>query len=102
MRIVRCKLEANKSIIQEVMKLKYLGIQLSGFSDAEAEVSEQTTRARKINGCLLAKKSLKLRLNQEYIKLFIRPIMTNTAESRHNKNQTIGGNNRIEDTSCHS
>ena len=36
------------------MRFKYLGIELSGYGDVEAEVREQTTRAKKIAGCLNA------------------------------------------------
>ena len=52
---LRCKLEVNGSIIQQEMRFKYLGIELSGYDDVEAEVREQTTRATKIAGCLNAR-----------------------------------------------
>ena len=37
---IRCKLEVNESIIQQEMRFKYLGIELSGYGDGEAEVRE--------------------------------------------------------------
>ena len=49
-----CKLEVNGSIIQQEMRFKYLGIELSGYGDVAAQVREQTTRATKIAGCLNA------------------------------------------------
>ena len=58
------------------MRFKYLGIELSGYGDVEAEVREQTTRATKIVGCLNATiwrnkniRTLALRLSLEYTKL---------------------------------
>ena len=40
-------LEINGSIIQQEMRFKYLGIELLGYGDVEAEVREQTTRVTK-------------------------------------------------------
>ena len=47
---LKSKLEVNGSIIQQERRFKYLGIELLGYSDVEAEVRKQTTRATKITG----------------------------------------------------
>ena len=49
---LRCKLEVDRKIIQQVMKFKYLVISISGFGDVEAEVREHTQKATRIAGCL--------------------------------------------------
>lgn len=49
---IRCNLVVNDKIIQQETKLKYLGIELPGYGDVEAEVRQQTTKAMKIAGCL--------------------------------------------------
>ena len=83
---LRCKLEVNGSIIQQEMRFKYLGIELSGYGDVEAEVREQTTRATKIAGCLNAtiwrNKNIGIEAKSRIYKTAIRPIMTYTAETR--------------------
>ena len=49
---LRCKLEVDGKIIQQVMKFKYLGISISGFGDVETEVRKQTQKATRIARCL--------------------------------------------------
>ena len=44
---LRCKLKVTGSIIQQEMRFKYSGIELSGYGDVKAEVREKTTRATK-------------------------------------------------------
>ena len=41
--LIRCKLVVNGKIIQMV-KFKYLGIEISDYEDVEAEVHEQTMK----------------------------------------------------------
>ena len=62
------------------MRFKYLGIELSGYGDVEAEEREQTTRATKIAGCLNAtiwlNKKIGIEAKSRIYKTEIRPIMT--------------------------
>ena len=74
------------------MRFKYLGIELSGYSDVEAEVREQTTRATKIFGRLNAtiwrNKNIGIEAKSGIYKTAIRPIMTYTAETRPETEKT--------------
>lgn len=40
-----CKLEIENKVIEQEMKFKYLGIEISGYDDIEVDVREQTMRA---------------------------------------------------------
>ena len=82
---LRCKFEVG-SIIQQEMRFKYLGIELSSYGDVEAEVRKQTTRATKIAGCLNAiiwrDMNIGIKAKSRIYKTAMRPIMTSTAETR--------------------
>lgn len=49
---IRCKLEIDNQIIEQVMAIKYLGIKLTYNNNIEEEVKEQTLKANRIAGCL--------------------------------------------------
>ncbi|XP_057652376.1 uncharacterized protein LOC130891569 [Diorhabda carinulata] len=49
---IRRELVVDDQIIHQVMKFKYLGIEISGFGDVENEVRKQTTKALRIAACL--------------------------------------------------
>lgn len=83
---IRCKLVVDDKIIQQEMKFKYLGIELSGYGDIELEVRQQTNKALKVAGCLndtiWKNKYLHTETKARIYKSVIRPIMTYTAETR--------------------
>ena len=89
---LRCKLEVDGKIIQQVMKFKYLGISISGFGDVEAEVREQTQKATRIAGCLndtiWRNRNIGTETKSRIYKAVIRPIMTYTAETRPDTSKT--------------
>lgn len=49
---IRCKLEIENKIIEQLMDFKYLGINLSSYGDLVSEVKEQVTKASRVAGCL--------------------------------------------------
>ncbi|XP_045463812.1 uncharacterized protein LOC123673370 [Harmonia axyridis] len=83
---IRCKLAVDDKIIQQEMKFKYLGIELSGYGDIELEVRQQTNKALRVAGCLndtiWKNKYLHTETKARIYKSVIRPIMTYTAETR--------------------
>ena len=83
---LRCKLEVEGNVIQQEMKFKYLGIEISGYGDVEAEVRERTTKATRIAGCLndtiWRNKNIEVETKARIYKATVRPIMTYTAETR--------------------
>lgn len=89
---VRCKLVVDDQIIQQEMKFKYLGIELSGFGDVESEVRQQTNKALRVAGCLndtiWKNKYLQTETKSRIYKATIRPIMTYTAETRPDTTKT--------------
>lgn len=89
---LRCKLEVDGEVIQQEMKFKYLGVELSGFGDVEAEVREQTTKATRIAGCLnntiWCNKNIGIEAKTRIYKTTVRPIITYTAETRPETSKT--------------
>ena len=83
---LRCKLEVNKKIIQQLIKFKYLGISISGFGDVKTEVSEQTQKATRVAGCMndtiWRNRHIGTENKSRKYKAVIRPIMTYNAETR--------------------
>ncbi|XP_045473979.1 uncharacterized protein LOC123680232 [Harmonia axyridis] len=83
---LRCKLEVDGNIIQQKMKFKYLGIELSGCGDVEEEVRAQTVRATRVAVCLSdtvwRNKNIKVKTKARIYKAVVRPTMTYTAETR--------------------
>lgn len=49
---LRCKLEADNVVIQEEMKFRYLGIEISGYGYVEAEVRKQAFKETRTYACL--------------------------------------------------
>lgn len=89
---LRCKLAVDKEILQQEMKFKYLGIEVSGFDDVEAEVREQTMKAARMAECLndtiWKNKYIGTEVKSRIYKSVIRPLMTYTAETRPETAQT--------------
>ncbi|KAK9887098.1 hypothetical protein WA026_020042 [Henosepilachna vigintioctopunctata] len=89
---LRCKLEVDGKSIQQEMKFKYLGIEISSYGDVEAEVREQATKAARIAGCLndtiWRNKHIGIEAKARIYKATVRPIMTYTAETRPETTKT--------------
>ncbi|XP_015181515.1 PREDICTED: uncharacterized protein LOC107069067 [Polistes dominula] len=89
---IRCKLEIEGKVIQQVMRFRYLGIEISGYGDIEEEVREQTTKAARVAGCLSdtiwRNKNIKIETKARIYKITIRPIMTYCAETRSDSAKT--------------
>lgn len=49
---LRCKLEIHNNIVQQEMKFRYLGIEISGYGDVETEVRGQAMKASRTAACL--------------------------------------------------
>lgn len=83
---LRCKLEVEGKVIQQEMKFRYLGIEISVCGDVEEEVREQTTRATRVAGCLndtvWRNKNISIQTKSRIYKAVVRPTMTYTAETR--------------------
>ncbi|XP_057652398.1 uncharacterized protein LOC130891588 [Diorhabda carinulata] len=79
---IRCKLIVDDQIIHQVMKFKYLGIEISG--EVENEVREQTTKALRISACLNETiwRNNGIEAKSIIFKATVRPIMTYKAETR--------------------
>lgn len=83
---IRCKPVLNNYIIEQVMRIKYLGAEITSQGNTLNEVQEQITKANRISGCLngtiwynqFLQKETKVRI----YKSVVRPIMTYTAETR--------------------
>ncbi|XP_019755972.1 uncharacterized protein LOC109534668 [Dendroctonus ponderosae] len=81
---LRCKLELDRRVIEQKMKSNYLGVELSGFGDIEAEMRDQTTKAIRIVGCLNAiccNKSMGTDAEPRIYKTVVRWVMRYTAET---------------------
>ncbi|XP_015177010.1 PREDICTED: uncharacterized protein LOC107066683 [Polistes dominula] len=85
---IRCKREVEGKVIQQVVRFRYLGIEISGYGDIEEEeeVREQTTKAIRVAGCLndtiSRNKNIRTETKARIYKTTIRPIMTYCAETR--------------------
>ncbi|XP_044767088.1 uncharacterized protein LOC123322993 [Coccinella septempunctata] len=83
---IRCKLEIEGQIIQQEMRFRYLGIELSGYGDVEEEVRQQTTKAARVAGCLndtiWRNKHMRTDTKIRIYKTTIGSIMTYCAETR--------------------
>lgn len=89
---IRCKLEVEGEIIQQVMRFRYLGIELSGYDEVEEEGREQTVKAARAAGCLndtiWRNKNMTTVTKTRIYKMKIRPIMTYCAEIRPDTTKT--------------
>ncbi|XP_072766481.1 uncharacterized protein [Anoplolepis gracilipes] len=83
---IRCKLEVNNKIIQQVMKFNYLGAIVSSNRNLVEEVRAQANRANRIAGYLREviwrNRNMSLRSKVRIYKTCIRPILTYAVETR--------------------
>ncbi|XP_044744651.1 uncharacterized protein LOC123306625 [Coccinella septempunctata] len=89
---IRCKLEIDGQMMEQVMSVKYLGIKLTYNNDIKEEVREQTMKATRIAGCLndaiWRNKHIRTETKSRIYKSVVRPVMTYTAETRPQTSKT--------------
>lgn len=89
---VRCKLEVDGNIIEQVMTFRYLGVNVSGYGDIENEVRQQVNKANRVAGCLndtiWRNKHIGVETKTRIYKATIRPIMTYAGETRPETSKT--------------
>lgn len=89
---IRCKLEIDNQMVEQVSTTKYLGIKLSYDNNIEDEVRDQTIKANRTAGCLndtiWRNKHLRIETKARIYKAVVRPVMTYTAETRPETRRT--------------
>lgn len=89
---VRCKLEVEGKIIQQVMSFKYLGIDISSDRNTYKEVQHQSIKGAQVSGFLRdttwKNKYMNVDSKIKIYKTMIRPIMTYGAETRAETSRT--------------
>ena len=83
---VTCNVMINGTMLEQVTKFKYLGVNIVCNSDLYGEVLEQTQKAAAISGCLKnmiwKNKHMNIQSKVRIYKTCVRPIMTYGIESR--------------------
>ncbi|XP_045480950.1 uncharacterized protein LOC123685335 [Harmonia axyridis] len=83
---VRCKLEIDGKMVEQVKEFTYLGADITSYGDLKRVVRNQTMKASTISGCLQdivwCNKYLNIDSKIRIYKTAIRPIMTYAAETR--------------------
>lgn len=89
---IRCKLEIDGKIIEQVNKFNYLGTLLTSNGTTEEELKSQVDKACRIAGCLndmiWRNNNLQIATKSRIYKAVIRPILTYTCETRPETTQT--------------
>lgn len=89
---VRCKLEMNGAIIEQVMSFNYLGVEITSDRNLGAEVLKQTNKAIRIAGCLRdtiwKNKYMTAQSKVKIYKTMVRPIITYATETRAETKKT--------------
>lgn len=90
---IRCKLEIDSKIVEQVNHFKYLGAEITNHGNLPLEVREQTMKAARISGCLREivwkNKYLKTESKVKIYKTAVRPIITYAAETRPDTSRTL-------------
>lgn len=90
---IRCKLEIDSKIIEQVNHFKYLGAEITSHGNLYNEVREQTMKGARISGCLREivwkNKYLNTESKTRIYKTAVRPIITYAAETRSDTNRTL-------------
>ena len=83
---VRCKLQLDNTIVEQVPSFNFLGIQITSSKIVSEEVRPQAIKASKISGCLnetiWSSKFLRTEAKVRIYKTAVRQILTYTAETR--------------------
>ena len=89
---LRCELEVNGKSVQQEMKVKSLGIEISGYGDIETEVKGQAMKAARTAACLnntiWSNKHMGIETKLRIYKAAIRPILKYTVETRPKTSKT--------------
>lgn len=90
---VRCKLEVDSKLIEQVNHFQYLGVGISSYGNLQKEVREHTMKASRISGCLndivWRNKYLNTESKIRIYKAAIRPVITYAAETRPDTAKTM-------------
>jgi hypothetical protein len=83
---LRCKLVNDDQLIEQVLKIRYLGIDITSQGLLEDEVKYQINKANRISGCLndtvWGNKYISRETKSRIYKTIIRPILAYAAEAR--------------------
>ena len=89
---LRCKLEIDGKSVQQEIKFKYLGIEISGYGNIKTEVRGQAMKAARTAACLnntiWSNKHMGIETKSRIYKAAIRPILTYTAETRPDRKRS--------------
>lgn len=89
---IRCKLEVDGSMVEQVMEFKYLGALLTSVKDLGTEVQDQAIKAARVAGCLnemvWRNKYMALESKVRVYKTIVRPVLTFAAETRAETKRT--------------
>lgn len=89
---LRCKLELERKIIEQVMTIRYLGVELTSWGALQNEVMYQANKAARIAGCMndiiWKNKYLNKETKTRIYKAVIRPISTYACEVRADTSKT--------------
>lgn len=89
---IRCKLEIERAMIEQVMEFKYLGAQISSQSNLYKEVRQQAQKGARISGCLRdivwRNKYLSVESKTKIYKTIVRPVLCYAAETRAETSRT--------------
>nr|XP_018912057.1 PREDICTED: uncharacterized protein LOC109040537 [Bemisia tabaci] len=89
---IRCKLEVDGKMIEQVMEFKYLGALLTSAKDLGTEVRDQALKAARIAGCLnemvWRNKYMARESKVRVYKTIARPVLTFATETRAETKRT--------------
>ncbi|XP_072159004.1 uncharacterized protein [Bemisia tabaci] len=89
---IRCKLEVDGKMIEQVMEFKYLGALLTSAKDLGTEVQDQALKAARVAGCLnemvWRNKYMARESKVRVYKTIVRPVLTFAAETRAETKRT--------------
>ncbi|XP_045479803.1 uncharacterized protein LOC123684554 [Harmonia axyridis] len=83
---IRCKLVVNDRIIEQVMNIKYLGVEITSDGNNNKEARQQVMKGARISGYLRdvtwKNKYLRTESKVKIYKTMVRPVLTYAAETR--------------------
>lgn len=89
---IRCKLEVDGKMIEQVMEFKYLGALLTSAKDLGTEVRDQALKAARVAGCLnemvWRNKYMARESKVRVYKTIVRPVLTFATETRAETKRT--------------
>lgn len=68
-KLTRYKVAVEGNIIQQKIKFKYMGIEILGYEDVEAEIRNQKMTAARTAACLNSTNIYELKAKPEFIRL---------------------------------